>query len=60
MAANPIADTLAALWSPVLAITTHHQDVVPSVTAAEPAVLSTGLTDHVAEGVRQLEREACI
>ncbi len=25
MAANPIAETLAALWSPVLAITTHHQ-----------------------------------
>src|SRR5262245_8153688 len=25
MAANPVAETLAALWSPVLAITTHHQ-----------------------------------
>lgn len=25
MAANPIAETLAALWSPVLAITTHHE-----------------------------------
>jgi flavin reductase (DIM6/NTAB) family NADH-FMN oxidoreductase RutF len=26
VAANPIAETLAALWSPVLAITTRHQD----------------------------------
>ena len=25
MAGNPVAETLAALWSPVLAITTHHQ-----------------------------------
>jgi flavin reductase (DIM6/NTAB) family NADH-FMN oxidoreductase RutF len=25
VSANPIAETLAALWSPVLAITTHHQ-----------------------------------
>lgn len=25
MAANPVAETLAALWSPVLAITTRHQ-----------------------------------
>jgi flavin reductase (DIM6/NTAB) family NADH-FMN oxidoreductase RutF len=25
VAANPIAETLAALWSPVLAVTTHHE-----------------------------------
>ena len=25
MSTDPIAETLAALWSPLLAITTHHQ-----------------------------------
>ena len=31
---NPIADTLAALWSPLLAITTHHQSRTNGLVAA--------------------------